>query len=410
MQNQLIARELGEGLWQWLQPKVDSTDIEPELLSGDSEALALSLPSSTTQVNLIMRGQRVVATRVQLDAKQRRHAAKLIPYELEEELSSSVDDLHFSFLPDKDDNVAVLYADIENCQRSFKELGEQGCDVRSALPDYLLLERPESGITLLLDENGLCARLSEHWGFTIEQELAPLVLSRLAEHSAYSEQAPEQIRLIAKDEESLEQLRSHLPDTWGDIEQDAVIGDYWSCLDLSGTNSALNLRRGALARSLPYQRWWSIWKKPSIVFAAVFAFTLLVNFVAYFSASSEADALREKINAVYLDAVPNGRLGDVERMLESKLSNVKKVSTDPSNFVFLIDKVSSVVSTDKDAEISSLSYNGDQRVLQLTIDFASLDKLSEFRTKLTERGVHSDSPRTTSIGSRYQARMKLREL
>ena len=133
------------------------------------------------------------------------------------------------------------------------------------------------------------------------------------------------------------------------------------------------------------------------------------HFVAYFVASSEADALGEKTNEVYLQAVPNGRLGDVEGMLKSKLSSVKEESIEASNFVFLLGKVSALVDQDPDAKLSSLSYSGDQRSLQLTIDFASLEKLGDFRNKLSAAGIESDSPRTTSIGSGYQARMKLRE-
>jgi general secretion pathway protein L len=104
---QVFARALHDGLWQWRQTDAEGRWQGASFHTGDSEALKSALPSSTTPVNIVVRGQQVVATQIRLDAKQSKHAAKLIPFELEDELSGSVDELHFAFKAAEDDHFSV---------------------------------------------------------------------------------------------------------------------------------------------------------------------------------------------------------------------------------------------------------------------------------------------------------------
>lgn len=416
MTDQIFAREISSGLWQWAGCDEHGVWRENSFNSGDSEALASQMASdysSATPVSIVLRGQHIVATSVSIDTAQRKHAAKLIPYELEDELSSSVDDLHFAFTHQAHDDTAVLYADQSQCESAINDLAGQGCDVSTALPDYLMLVRDENQLVLLLEGGILTARISEHWGFSVEQELAHLILDRLAKHSALSDSPPAQIKCVAGSDGETEQLMAMLPSEWQSIEHTQVLGGFWDCFDTSVAAKSLNLRRGALSRQLPFAKWWVFWKLPLIVLALAFVCALTVNFVAYLGAKSKETQVRENINAVYLDAIPNGRLGDVERILESKLSGVGKPSSEPSNFGYLLSNVIEALPNEVDAAgsitVTSFTYNGDQRALQLTIEFQALSALADLRTTLSELGIQSDSPRTSSLGDGYQARLKIQE-
>lgn len=408
MTDQLFAREISPGHWQWLSCNENGQWCSDAYGSGDSEALCVGLLSATP-VNVIFRGQQVISTEVELDSKQRKHAAKLIPFELEDELSSNVDAMHFSFAHAGDKKTSVLYAEQSSCSGAIQDLDQQGCDVRTALPDYLLLAKADDEICLLLEAGIVSARLSEHWGFSAEQELAPLILARHADQSAFSVTPPERIKLIANTDEELNQLISFLPEAWLEIIREELIGSFWDCVDVSVSAGALNMRRGALSRQLPFTKWAAQWKKPAIFFALAFLCAVIVNVAAYFSAKSDEKVIRDAINNVYLDAVPNGRLGDVEGILKSKLKTVDTKTSAPSNFSYLLSKVIAVLDEQSEVTITSFSYSGEQEALQLTLEFTALSALTDIRAKLTELGVRSDSPRTTSLGDGYQARMKIQE-
>ncbi len=409
MIEQIFARELSPGIWQWCALNKQGQCQRDSLNSGDDETLVQSLPAANTPVSIVLRGQQVVASEVSLDAKQRKHAAKLIPFELEDELCANVDSLHFAFAHLQDDALAVLYTGRESCAEPIHTLSQQGCDVRVVLPDYLLLYREPGALTLLLEADTLSVRVSEHWGFSIEQALAPVLLERIAHHSGLAANPPVKLLLFAETEDLLTRLQTWLPDTWADIEQVEEVTDFWGAMALEPSAARLNLRRGSLSRQLPFARWWQIWRLPTYVFAAAFVLAMAFNLGAYYKAKGAEKQVLENMNAVYLDAVPNGRLGDVERMLESKLGGSSADAGEPTNFMFLLSRVSDAVAGHDDTTLTSYSYNGDQRALQLTLQFASLGALGEFRARLTERGIESDSPRTTSVGDGYQARMKVTE-
>lgn len=407
MTEQVFARALHDGLWQWQRCDAKGQWLSDAYQTGDSEALRASLPAATTPVNVVLSGQQVISTELQLAAEQRKHAAKIIPFELEDELASNVEALHFSFSQAEGDAFSVLYADRQYCEKPFADLVEQACEVPFAAPDYLLLQRPEQGISLCLENGIVLARLSDSAGFAIELEMAEIILRRIAEHDS---ETPRTILLFAENEEAIASLRSCLPESWQSAEQQAQLGDFWQSLDHQQAPSGLNLRSGSLARQLPVQRWWNIWKLPSYFMLAAFIVALVVNVGLYYSSKSKESRVLSKINEVYLDAVPDGRLGDVEGILESKLKTLGSNDTlGPTNLVYLLSKVTTAIANLENAKLTNFNYSGEQMYLQLTIEVDALATLGELRSALTEAGVTSESPRTTALGDGYQARMRVLE-
>lgn len=408
MTDQIFAREISAGIWQWAAYDTAGELQGEHYHTGDSEALAAVVPAAVP-VSIALRGQQVVATQVSIDDKQRKHAAKLIPFELEDDLSSAVDELHFSFAHRESEATSVLYADQHACASAINDIAGQGCDVGTALPDYLLLQRGDAEIVLLLEAGILIVRLSDDWGFSVEQELASLLLTRVADDSALAENPPERIRIVANTEQELELLQSWLPEAWVELEQNAGLGGFWDLVDISLSARSLNMRRGALSRQLPFTKWLTWWKVPAVIFLIAFVCAVVVDVAGFYAAKSKESAIREQINTAYLDAVPGGRLGDVERILESKLSSVKSSNNDPSNISYLLSQVVRVLGESSEITVTSFSFNGDQQALQLTLEFKALSALADMREQLEKLGVTSDSPRTSALGDGYQARLKIQE-
>lgn len=401
MTEQVFAKPINGDQWQWYLSGVN--DAVP--LEGSLDSLVAALPSDKPRVTLLLPGQQFVSAEVELDARQRRHAAKLVPFELEDELCSSVEQTHFSFSSASGDRVPVLYGSKERCEGPIKSLDEKGCDVRLVLPEYLFLPYQQGWITLFFDGEVMLVRSSEHKGFAIEAELAQTWL----QYSQADFGLAEGIQLIGPDSESIEALESMIPADLDELNRDQKVSSFWQLLPSAPLVSELNLRRGALSRQLPFKAWWGLWRFPVYVFAAAFIVSILVNFLAYRAYKGEESKVRESMNAVYLDAVPNGRLGDVERLLESKLKGSNISDAQPSNMVFILSKLAEAIAKTDSAKISSINYNGEQRSLQATIEVDALSTLSALRNAMIELGIESESPRTSALNDGYQARMTVSE-
>jgi general secretion pathway protein L len=220
------------------------------------------------------------------------------------------------------------------------------------------------------------------------------------------------IDLFAELDSSLSELKSMLPEFLRQkegVDIQAQLGGFWDLVDASLDARNLNLRRGAFARQLPIKRWWQSWRAPIVYMSVAFIAALAVFVGQYFSYKAQEKAVLSDIQTVYKKAVPNGRPGDPEGVLNSMLRGVAGESTQPSNFMFLLSKVTQALSQQKDTKLSSYSYNGDKMNLQLTLEFASLSDVGEFRSQLEKLGIKADSPRTNSTGGGYQARMRVEE-
>jgi len=403
----VFARQMPGDIWQWRLSDAEG-GWSDAFSTGDNEALREVLPSTTTPVCVVISGQTVVATEAYIPEKDRRHIAKLLPFELEEDLIDSIDGMHFSYGEVVEDKASVLYARNESVGTPVNQLADLGCDVFHALPDYLLLQRPEVGATILLDEGMVYVRLSKYEGFSIDEEVAESVLRRLTQE--YNDSAT--IQLVGTDEVAVKKLKQWLPDAWtaeSGPRLQGIRGGFWDWIDTALEAEELNMRRGKYARRLPLDRWIGLWKKPAIFVGIAVVLALAVNVSAYLFSKAEDKELRAEISRVYLDAVPNGRRGDPEGNLRSLVKGAATNEVQPTNFLFLLSKVAEAMAKHDKVTVNNFSYNGQQRHLQVTMEVKNIGDLTAFRDELGKIGIAADSPRTNRLGDKYQARMKLTE-
>lgn len=412
MIERVIARQLSNGLWQW-RLQSDGGWNGNDYHTGDNEALAAALPASTTPVLMVLPGAEVVSTELTIDGKEKRHFAKLLPFEMEEQLVESVDNLHFSFAFFSENKASVSYLRADSLKDSLSPLLDVACDVQQCLPDYLHLKRDASDATLLLDDGLVLAHFGAGKGFSIEEDIAPLLLADLkdsffddvSEHS-------QGLNLVAEDAEGISRLRSWLPEEWLDEDGPEIRdyeGDFWQWLEVDSQYSGLNLRSGQFSRQLPVGRWWKSWKIPFAFAAVAFIVSILVMFGQYSIAKNEGRQIREQIEAVYLQAVPNGRKSDFEKRLTDLLRNSSSKGAEPTNVMPLLSGFAAAMAEQKDVTLASFRYSGDQKELQVNIEVKGLGELGQFRELLGTKGFESGSPRTSRQGDKYQARMKITE-
>lgn len=410
MTERLYVRQISENHWQWRLQFADVSWDQAQH-AGTLELMAESLPSAATAVCVLMPGADAVVRNISVEGTEKKHLAKLVPYEMEEELIDPVEDLHFCFGNIVDDHVNLVYLKQEEIKACLQQIELVSSEVQHVFPEYYLLNLNGAAATLVLDGEIVLAKFADGTGFAVEINLVPMILESLAQ-SLELESAS--LNIVADTPEGRSLLSTCLPESWLQNENIEVLeqeGNFWDCLDESVLNNPLNLRSGIFGRQLPLDRWWRMWKVPAYVAAAAFIFSFVVNISAYLAAKSEGAEIRQQIQQVYLQAVPKGRKGDEEhslkKILRGKGNNAS--SNEPTNLVFMLSGLSKSISQQKDIQISNFRYNGEQKELQINIEVKGLGELGQFRELLASNGLDSGSPRTSRQGEIYQANIKLKE-
>lgn len=460
MAERIFIRKLNDHQWQWRVLGSDNywTEVAG---AGDLEYMLESLEGISLPACLILPGTQTTVTRMPVDAKEKNHMAKLLPYEMEEMICEPIDDLHFSFSNIVDGHALVAYTKLDAIEEVLEELAPLGCDVQQIFPDFLFIARQDDSATLLVDNSLLLIRFADGRGLTIEEDLSQIILQKLS----HEVPPPRTLNLVALDDDQLQRLYKALPKSWTGDAPPPVIkkpeipvrkdddfagleesleenlddsfdesldetleepvskdpasvditqehGDFWQWMDLAVMTSPLNYRRGKFSRKLPIERWWYLWKFPVYVAAASFLLAFGLTFGEYLSAKSEGKNIRKQIEQVYLKAVPNGRRGDEERRLETLLKGSggdSDKASEPSNLMVLLSGISKAMEQHGDIKLNNFRYNGEQRELQVNLMVKGLDELTQFKELLAQKGLDTGSPRTSLQGDAYQASMKVTE-
>lgn len=409
MTDRLYVRQVTDNHFQW-RKLTDDGQWHDEVHAGTPALLGETLATEPLPLSLLLPGQLVVLRNMPVEGTEKRHLAKLMPFEMEEHLIDPVEELHFAFGNIEDGRVNVVYLDRDVMQASLDKMLSAGADIQHVFPEYLVLDHDDYDGVIVLEGENVIAKFGQSHGFTTEINLAPYVL----EHLLATLNLPQpRIRLVAESVENIALLKSSLPDDLvasEALQLDEQLGSYWDFIETSLSAGPLNLRTGPFGRQLPLARWWGLWKVPAYVAAAAFVLSFSVNLGAYYAAKSESVEIRKEIESVYLQAVPGGRRGDEENRLRKLLeSDAGSNSGAPTNLMVMLSGLSDVLTKQKDIQLSNFRYNGEQRELNINIEVKGLSELGQFREMLTANGLESGSPRTSRQGEVYQASMKLTE-
>ncbi len=408
MSDIIVVRQLADDLWQWRHADSRAGWRDDEIHTGDIEALSEVLPRGSTPTWYLLGGEKVVAQKITAEAKERRHLAKLVPYQLEEQAIDPVDDLHFSLGPVREGKLAVAYTALTLLQESVSQLEAAGCDVQRCTADFLMMERAPDSWTLCLDGGRLLVHSDEGLGLAVELSLASAVLPALVER----QQIPAQLELCAEDPQGLDRLQALLPDALINDENIQLLrreGDFWSLIDFSALPE-LDFRTGALGRRLPLLRWWQEWQIPIVATAAAFVLAIGVTAGQYWQAQAKQNEILAQMRDLYRQVVPNAGddIRDPERRLESLVADLGGPQAS-SNLMHLLNQVAPSIGTTEGLSVSSFRYSQDNRELQLNLEAEDFSLLEDLRSDITQRGLTAELLRVSAQGDIHQARMRVVE-
>lgn len=400
---QLSQDEEGLATWRWRRCSREGRWLGPAK-QGDTEALREALPQANLEVCLLLSGTEVVTQQVPFQPSERRHLARIVPYELEDDVTAELEDLHFAIGKPGDGEVPTAYVERDWLASQIADLEALGFEVSHCLPEPLLLPRPEHGWALRLDDQ-LQVHYGAGLGFAVEADMAAPVLASLAEVQSL----PERLLLMADDRAQMERLQQALPQALArDLDGLAVeqqLGDRWDGLALDRYDS-LDLRQGDFARQLPLNKWWREWRGVAVLASVALFVYVAVSLIQIQVNNAETAELRQQVNSVFREVVPQGAIANPEQQLKSKIAALQGGGSGAS-VVEMLATVGPLIAGDGNVNLRRLTYNDRQSEMQVTLEARSNSDILNLANAINQKGLRAVPQNMSQSGDRQQANMTI---
>nr|WP_276559459.1 GspL family type II secretion system protein ExeL [Aeromonas salmonicida] len=230
-------------------------------------------------------GSDLIFRRVSLPGKYSRQAAAALPYLLEEQIASDVDELHLVVLGHEGHDVDLMAVDKEKMQTWLGWLEAAGLKSQQLLPDVLALPQAADGWSAL--------QLGKEW------------LLRQGPCQGIVADEPLLAMLLAVEVEPVT-IHSHTPvppiptANWQAADPELPM----LLLAKGALNCQANLLQGPYRPQTEYSRYWLQWRKVAVVAGLLLLVALTQRGVHLYQLAEQDKALKAEIRQVYTRIFP----------------------------------------------------------------------------------------------------------
>ncbi|MBI2778363.1 MAG: type II secretion system protein GspL [Gammaproteobacteria bacterium] len=357
------------------------------------------------RVILLVPGAEVLLTTATVPGGSRQKIASAVPYALEEQLASDVDNLHFALGERHDDGRTSTAVMVKTQLGAWLEcLRQAGIEPDAIAPDILALPWVNGTWTVLMDGDRALVRTAHQTGFVADGDNLDTLL-RLALNEA-GDARPERIRIIHQSDNAPPELSYDL-DTTIDTEtvDEPVLAILSRGYDEPG---AINLLQGAYSRHEQLGRLWRPWRPVAALAAVLLLIQGGMTVADYMRLNSERQTLAKQIEQVYLQTFPDARkVVNARVQMEERLKELRGGGADEAGFMGLLADIGPGLKETPSVEVQRISYNEGKIDLALLIaDLQSLDKLKQRLT--TQRGLSVDIQSAANRDGRVEALLQIK--
>ncbi|EQB2602882.1 GspL family type II secretion system protein ExeL [Aeromonas salmonicida] len=230
-------------------------------------------------------GSDLIFRRVSLPGKYSRQAAAALPYLLEEQIASDVDELHLVVLGHEGHDVDLMAVDKEKMQTWLGWLEAAGLKSQQLLPDVLALPQAADGWSALQLGKEWLLRQGPCQGIVADEPLLAMLLA--------VEAGPVTIH-------------SHTPvppiptANWQAADPELPM----LLLAKGALNCQANLLQGPYRPQTEYSRYWLQWRKVAVVAGLLLLVALTQRGVHLYQLAEQDKALKAEIRQVYTRIFP----------------------------------------------------------------------------------------------------------
>lgn len=387
----VIARLLNDQQVEWIS--TDNTGAQKLHRTAINE-----LPAEAS-ITLIINGDAIHCQEVTTPARNIKQIQLAVPYQLEDELASDIDSLHFAYSGLNLGKIDTLIVEKALMNHWLETLPEPD-NVTAMVPDFLALSAKDKTWAVLVESDRLIARNGIHCGFSTEHELGLLILQQW-----YDEEKPDFITFWkTKDAPELS-----LPFE-SEIESQVVQHPLQLFQHDLNPGTFINLRQGSFEsknKTGPFPS--GVWLRV----AALFLIFVLVSFglkiTEYFILQQQLTETNQSIEDNFKQAFPEvKRIINPRVQMEQRVKSLRSGGTSDPAFLKLLAAFSNEYRPQEKIQLRDIQYRNNY--LMIDINAESLQTLETLKQRITSQpGVTAEISSATSVGNIIEAQLKLQE-
>ncbi len=406
----------------YIRLKSDSAPAVQTLLVAEDGTHAASQETTLNELAALANGCRVIVIvpttelsvmSAAVPSRNRQRILSAVPYILEDQLASDVDQLHFVIdSPDAAGQVATVVVEHQKMVQWLELLRTHGVEPHMIVADLCCLPVSETPQwTLLLEDNSALLSTGHNRGFAVDRDNLMLMLRSALQACEQAAAAPEQLRLVSSTESADDlALAAQLSEFDLVVSRDDEAVDALALfaqeLDEKRT---LNLLQGQYSRRDQLGKLLRPWRAAAAMLVALILFSGGMTVLDYFELRGEQAALKKHIEQTYLASCPGAK-----RIVNAKaqmMQCLKKLrgggSSSDDGLLVMLSSVGDALKAAGGLQLQRISYRNGQLDMALAIaDIQVLDQLKQRMIK--DAGLQVEILSATSRDNRVEARLQLK--
>jgi general secretion pathway protein L len=338
--------------------------------------------------------------------------ARAVPFALEEHLTEDVDQMSFALGRRRERGTPVAAVSRTLLKSWVSELEAAGLQPHAIYADISLIPENPGQTVLWLEGSRLAVRRPGAIAFAVE--LSPVkealvvagVIGDPLDAEAAKQKESAVLYVTRGDWENVQGEFEHLVEEFESFKVQLLPDGPlpWLARGIDAPD-AVNLLQGEFARASDYAASWRQWRVAAALAAALLVVHIAAQALQIRQAKRESAALDAEIAQVFSMAMPGEAKTDPRRQMQARLERIRKLGSGPQHFLGELQTLAAAMATSPKISITALSFRDD--ALDMTVDAASLEALSQLSQKVAKEGLAEDIQSSNTVAAGIEAHLHL---
>lgn len=379
--------------------------------TGSADELVEAMPALGDPVVLIIPGEKIVTQKMFYNEKEKRHFAKMLPYELEDNVVEDIDDLHFAVGKKQASSASTAYINREWFEERLQFFADLDITLNYCIADFQQMDAKAEEIIFWFSGKRLLVHSSDGVGFSSEGEMATMLLQSMLSHIDDAEIETTKYSIYITDSSSAEYdqpSRESIERIFHTLTPAATLSFHTRPPPRSLENSmAINLCSGSYAKKTPVSQQVKEFKWVGLLSVVAIMAFVSINFADIYALSLKNKQQKVLTEETFRRVIPRGVVNDPVRQLTRKLGQSATSSGEPSQAVYLLSNVAPVIQA-LGVDLSTINYSNKEKSLRINVQADSFNQVEKIRTDINAKGLLAELLSSNAIDDKFQARLRIR--